>query len=46
MPTACVVNVDDILTIPKALLKDRIVFLSREKMADVASAIKFALDLP
>ena len=46
MPTACVVNVDDILTIPKALLKGRIVFLSREKMADVASAIKFALDLP
>ena len=46
MPRACVVNVDDILTIPKTLLKDRIVFLSREKMADVASAIKFALDLP
>lgn len=46
MPTACVVNVDDILTIPKTLLKDRIAHLSQEKMADVASAIRFALDLP
>ncbi len=46
MPAACVVNVDDILTIPKTLLRDRITSLSREKIAAVASAVRFALDLP
>ncbi len=46
MPTACVVNVDDILTIPKTLLRDRITSLSRERIAAVASAVRFALDLP
>ena len=46
MPTACVVNADGILTIPKTLLRDRITSLSREKIAAVASAVRFALDLP
>ena len=45
MSVACVVNADDILTAPKALLTDRISVLSREKMAAVAVAVKFALDL-
>jgi mRNA interferase MazF len=46
MPDACVVNLDDILTIPKRLLLDRITTLSSSKMAAVAAAIAYALDLP
>ncbi len=46
MPDACVVNLDDILTIPKRLLLDRITMLSSSKMAAVAAAIAYALDLP
>ena len=45
MPERCVVNLDDILTIPKRLLIERITTLSSEKMAQVARAISFALDL-
>lgn len=45
MPTRCAVNLDDILTIPKAVLGDRITALSPEKMAHVRKAIFFALDL-
>ena len=45
MPRVCVVNVDDILTIPKTLLKDRITLLSAERIAAVDSAVRFALDL-
>jgi mRNA interferase MazF len=46
MPDACVVNLDDILTIPKRLLLDRITTLSNQKMAAVATAIAYALELP
>ena len=45
MPVKCVVNLDEILTIPKSRLKERITVLSPEKMAAVAKAIVFALDL-
>jgi len=45
MPTHCVVNLDDILTIPKARLAERITTLSAEKMTEVARAVTFALDL-
>lgn len=45
MPQKCVVNLDDILTIPKTRLVQRITTLSAQKMADVARAIIFALDL-
>lgn len=45
LPAQCVVNLDDILTIPKARLADRITTLSAGKMAAVARAILFALDL-
>ncbi|MBI2164989.1 MAG: type II toxin-antitoxin system PemK/MazF family toxin [Chloroflexi bacterium] len=45
MPAKCVVNLDDILTIPKSRLTERITTLSQEKMAAVAKAIAFALDL-
>ena len=45
MPEQCVVNLDNILTIPKARLTERITTLSSEKMTAVAQAIIFALDL-
>ena len=45
MPVKCVVNLDNIITIPKARLIDRITTLSTEKMTAVVKAITFALDL-
>jgi len=45
MPTSCVVNLDDILTIPKSRLAERIATLSPGKMIAVARAVVFALDL-
>jgi mRNA interferase MazF len=45
MPQHCVVNLDDILTIPKTRLTERITILSPQKMTAVARAIIFALDL-
>jgi mRNA interferase MazF len=45
LPQQCVANLDDILTIPKARLSERITTLSPQKMAAVVRAIAFALDL-
>ena len=45
MPEQCVVNLDDILTIPKGRLAERITILSPQKMTAVSGAIIFALDL-
>ena len=45
MPRRCVVNLDDVLTIPRARLAERITTLSPEKMTLVARAVVFALDL-
>ena len=45
MPTECAVNLDNILTIPKSRLRQRITALSPAKMTAVAKAIIFALDL-
>jgi mRNA interferase MazF len=45
MPQQCVVNLDDILTIPKARLTERITMLSPEKITAVARAVIFGLDL-
>jgi mRNA-degrading endonuclease toxin of MazEF toxin-antitoxin module len=45
MPQDCVVNLDDILTIPKDRLVERITILSSQKMAAIARAVIFALDL-
>lgn len=45
MAQHCVVNLDNILTIPKARLIERITNLSAEKMISVVRAIVFALDL-
>ena len=46
MPSSCVINADDIVTIRKSLLLDPITTLSPDKMNAVAVAVKFALDLP
>ena len=45
MPEKCVVNLDDIMTIPKSLLSERITTLPRNKIAPVGKAISFALDI-
>ena len=45
MSTQCTVNLDNILTIPKSILTERISTLSAGKMAAVTKAIVFALDL-
>ena len=45
MPTACVVNLDVINTVPKLLLTERITALSEKKMAQVGAAIRYALGI-
>jgi mRNA interferase MazF len=45
LPSRCVANLDDIATIPKTLIRERIAVLSAEKMQAVEAAIRFALDL-
>ena len=45
MPARCVINLDNILTIPKSTLTERITTLSSGKMSAVKKAIIFALDL-
>ena len=45
MPARCVVNLDDITTLPKVLIKQRITALSTERIQQVDQAIRFALDL-
>ena len=45
MPARCVVNLDDITTQPKVLVKQRITALSPEKIRQIDDAIRFALDL-
>jgi mRNA interferase MazF len=45
MPTRCLVNLDDITTLPKVLIKQRITALSPEKIHQIDAAIRFALEL-
>ena len=45
MPARCVVNLDDITTVPKSLIKERITVLSAEKIQKIDEAIRFALDI-
>ncbi|MGE5216812.1 MAG: type II toxin-antitoxin system PemK/MazF family toxin [Chloroflexota bacterium] len=45
MPARWVVNLDDITTLPKVFIKQRITALSEEKIRRVDEAIRFALDL-
>ncbi len=46
LPTRCVVNADNIMTIPKSSLTQRITTLSTTRMQQVDDAIRFALNLP
>ena len=45
LPVRCVVNLDDIATIPKARLDAPMETLSSDRMRRVEGAIRFALDL-
>ena len=45
LPARCVVNVDDITTIPKSLIKQRITMLSVQHIQQIDDAIRFALNL-
>ena len=45
LPKACVVNLDTITTIPKALLRTRVAVLSPVKLAAAERALRFALGL-
>ncbi len=45
LPIRCVVNLDDITTIPKTLVTERISTLSVERMREIDEAVRFALDL-
>ncbi len=45
MTSPCAVNLDDISTTQKTRLISRITTLSEDKMAEVAKAVGFALDL-
>lgn len=46
LPSRCVVNLDDITTIPKSRIRERISVLSAERMQQIEEAVRFALDLP
>lgn len=45
VPKACVVNLDEVHTIPKAVLEDRVCGLGEVKMFEVDRALRFALGL-
>jgi mRNA interferase MazF len=45
LPARCVANLDDLMTIPKVLIEQRIATLSAERLAEVEAALRFALDL-
>jgi mRNA interferase MazF len=45
MPTLCVANLDDITTLPKTLIKQRIATLSAKKIEEIDRAIRFAMNL-
>ena len=45
MPVVCVVNLDNIITVSRARLTERITTVSSVKMSAVSRAVVFALDL-
>jgi mRNA interferase MazF len=45
LPTRCVVNADNITTIPKPLPTQRIAVLSAQRLQQIDEAIRFALSL-
>ncbi|HVW31528.1 MAG TPA: type II toxin-antitoxin system PemK/MazF family toxin [Acidimicrobiia bacterium] len=46
MPRACVVNLDNLATVPRSILRSRITTLSPARMAEVSRAVHLALGLP
>lgn len=46
VPTLCAASLDNILTIPKTLLAERITQVSEETMADVFRALRAAFRVP
>jgi mRNA interferase MazF len=45
LPSLCVINLDDVTTISKSVLRERISALSAERMQQIDDAIRFALEL-
>ena len=45
MASRCVINTDDLSTIPKSLLSRRLATLSPARIGELDAAIRFALDL-
>lgn len=45
MPVKCAVDLDDIATVPKERLTEKITELSPDRMQDILHAITYALDL-
>ena len=43
--TRCVINADDLTTIPTSLLSRRLTSLSPARVSELEAAIRFALDL-
>jgi len=46
VPTDCVVSLENILTIPQALVQKQITMLKPARMLEVFSAIRFVFDMP
>lgn len=46
MPRACVVDLDNVATVPCSVLRSRITRLSARRMAEVSRAARVALGLP
>jgi mRNA interferase MazF len=45
LPRACVINADNLVTIPKALLESKIVSLTVAKLAALDAALRFSLGM-
>lgn len=45
MPRSCVINADNVVTIPKALLESKIATLSTARIAELDAAVMFSLGL-
>jgi mRNA interferase MazF len=45
MPKPCVINTDNLVTIPKALLESKIVSLDAERVGELERALAFSLGL-
>lgn len=46
IPKTCVINCDDLITIRKILLEEKITRLSETKIEEVHQAIRFAFNMP